>query len=104
GIEALPAKIGNGISETALFDILRRAYPYRDLTRADYIAVVRMLAEGFSTRRGRRSAYLHRDAVNGRLRARAGARLTALTCGGAIPDTADYKVVLEPKSIPIGTL
>ncbi|HYM48012.1 MAG TPA: DEAD/DEAH box helicase, partial [Burkholderiaceae bacterium] len=80
-------------SEPELYECLRRAYPYHALTRADYTAVVRMLADGFSTRRGRRSAYLHRDAVNGRLRGRPGARLTALTCGGAIPDTADYKVL-----------
>ena len=94
----------SGMSEGELLDIIRRAHPYRDLKREDYTAVVRMLSEGFSTRRGRRSAYLHRDAVNGRLRARAGARLTALTCGGAIPDTADYKVVLEPAGLSIGTL
>jgi len=94
----------DGISEIELFEIMRRAHPYRDLTRDEYTAVVRMLADGFSTRRGRRSAYLHRDAVNGRLRARAGARLTALTNGGAIPDNADYKVVLEPAGIPVGTL
>jgi ATP-dependent Lhr-like helicase len=90
--------------EEELFDCLRRAYPYRDLTRDEYFSVVRMLSEGFSTRRGRRSAYLYRDAVNGRLRGRAGARLTALTCGGAIPDTADYKVVLEPTGLMVGTL
>jgi len=104
GLNDAPPVIPGGISENELFDIIRRAYPYRDLEREDYTAVVRMLSEGFSTRRGRRSAYLHRDAVNGRLRARAGARLTALTCGGAIPDTADYKVVLEPAGLPIGTL
>src|SRR5476651_675906 len=63
-----------------------------------------MLADGISTRRGRQSAYLHRDAVNHRLRARRGARLTAITCGGAIPDNADYQVVLEPSEIFIGTL
>ena len=63
-----------------------------------------MLADGFSTRRGRQGAYLHRDAVNHRLRARRGARLTAITCGGAIPDNADYQVVLEPSGTFIGTL
>ncbi len=90
--------------EQALYERLRRAYPYRTLTREEYLAVVRMLADGFSTRRGRRAAYLHRDAVNGRLRGRKGARLTALTCGGAIPDNADYRVVLEPAGLPVGTL
>src|SRR5207253_9634184 len=74
------------------------------LTRDEYLAVVRMLAEGFTTRRGHRAAYLHRDAVNGVLRGRRGARLTAITSGGAIPDTADYDVVLEPASQLVGTV
>src|SRR5688500_5827341 len=63
-----------------------------------------MLAEGFSTKRGRRSTYLHHDAVNKRLRGRRGARLAAITSGGAIPDTADYAVVLEPSDLVIGSV
>ncbi len=90
--------------EDELFELVRRAYPYRALARAEFDQVVRMLAEGFATRRGRRSAYLHRDAVNKRLRGRDGARLTALTSGGAIPDNADYRVVLEPTDTFIGTV
>ncbi len=91
-------------NEDALFEMVRRAYPYRNLERKDFDAVVRMLAEGFSTKRGRRSTYLHHDAVNHRLRGRRGARLAAITSGGAIPDTADYAVVLEPSGLVIGTL
>jgi ATP-dependent Lhr-like helicase len=90
--------------EDELFELVRRAYPYRALTRAEFDAVVKMLSEGLSTRRGRQSAYLHRDAVNRRLRARRGARLTALTNGGAIPDNADFQVILEPAEIMIGTV
>jgi len=90
--------------EGALFDWLRRAWPYRDLERATYDAVVRMLAEGFTSRRGARAGYLHRDAVHGRLKGRRNARLTALTSGGTIPDTADYTVVLEPQAITVGTV
>jgi ATP-dependent Lhr-like helicase len=90
--------------ETELFDLFRRAYPYRDLSRDAFTEVVRMLAEGYSTRRGIRAAYLHRDAVHGKLRPRRGARITALTSGGAIPDTADYDVVLEPQSLRIGSV
>ena len=63
-----------------------------------------MLADGFTTRRGRRGALLHRDAVNGVLRGRRGARLTALTSGGTIPDTADYQVLLEPENHVVGTV
>ncbi|WP_449427098.1 DEAD/DEAH box helicase [Rhodanobacter umsongensis] len=90
--------------EDALYALVRRAHPYRELARADFDAVVRMLAEGFATQRGARAAYIHRDAVHRQLRARRGARLTALTSGGTIPDTADYKVVLEPQAIIVGTV
>src|SRR6185312_428575 len=90
--------------EDALYALVRGAYPYRDLARADFDAVVRMLADGFTTRRGARAAYLHRDAVHRQLRARRGARLVALTSGGAIPDTADYLVVLEPQATVIGSV
>jgi ATP-dependent helicase Lhr and Lhr-like helicase len=91
-------------SEDALFALVRRAYPYATLTREEFLDVVRTLAEGFSTRRGHRAAYVHRDAVNGVLRGRRGARLTALTSGGAIPDNADYNVVLEPAGQIVGTV
>ncbi|HWA36782.1 MAG TPA: DEAD/DEAH box helicase, partial [Burkholderiales bacterium] len=90
--------------EEALFALLTKAFPFRNLERKTYTEVLRMLAAGFDTRRGRRSAYLHRDAVNGVLRGRRGAGLTAMTSGGTIPDTADYAVVLEPQSTPIGTV
>src|SRR5437773_5263781 len=91
-------------TEDELFEMIRRAYPFRNLTRETFAAVVRMLSEGFTTRRGRRSAYLHHDSGNRRLRARKGARLAAITCGGAIPDTSDYRVILEPSETFVGTL
>jgi ATP-dependent Lhr-like helicase len=90
--------------EEELYDLMRGAHPYRDLPRQEFTQVVRMLAEGFATGRGRRGAHLHRDAVNGRLRGRRGARLAAITSGGAIPDTADYDVVLEPGNTRIGSV
>ena len=70
----------------------------------EFDEVVVMLADGFTTRRGRRGALIHRDAVNGILRSRRGARLTALTSGGTIPDLADYQVLLEPQSLVVGTI
>ena len=88
----------------ALFQSIRCAWPYRNLERQQFDDVVQMLAQGFSTRRGRRGAYLHHDAVNGRLRARRGAKLTAVTNGGAIPDQFDYEVVLSPEGFKVGTL
>ena len=90
--------------ENELFDAVIRAWPYRNLERREFDNVVKMLAEGFSTRRGQRGAYLHRDGINHKLRARKGARLTAITCGGAIPDNADYRVILEPSGEFIGTV
>ena len=90
--------------EDDLFAMVRRAYPYRNLKRDKFDEVIRMLSEGFTTRRGRRGTYLHHDAVNGRIRGRRGARLMSITNGGAIPDTSDYRVILEPSETFVGTL
>jgi ATP-dependent helicase Lhr and Lhr-like helicase len=90
--------------EAELYDLVRRAQPFENLSQTDFNAVVRMLGEGFSTRRGRRGALIHHDAVNHKLRARRGTRLTALTNSGAIPDTADYKVMLEPEALTVGSV
>jgi ATP-dependent Lhr-like helicase len=91
-------------SEEELFELVRAAWPYRNLTRSEFDQVVKMLAEGFSTKRGRRAALIHHDAVNHRIRARRGARLVALTSGGAIPDNTDYRVILEPSETFVGTV
>jgi ATP-dependent helicase Lhr and Lhr-like helicase len=90
--------------EQNLLKLMRAAYPYRNLTRHEFDGVLQMLADGFSTRRGRRAALIHYDAVNHRVRARRGAGLVALTSGGAIPDNADYRVLLEPGESFIGTV
>ncbi|NIE65818.1 DEAD/DEAH box helicase [Burkholderia sp. Ax-1719] len=91
-------------SEDALYALVRRSAPYAQLERARFDAVLRMLADGFTSRHGPRAAYLHRDVVSQTLRARRGARLVALTSGGTIPDNADYAVLLEPQSVQIGTV
>jgi ATP-dependent Lhr-like helicase len=90
--------------EEELFALARRAWPYRDLARGDFDAVVRMLSEGFATARGRRAALVHRDEVHLRLRGRRGSRMLALTSGGAIPEVADYRVIVEPEDTFVGTL
>lgn len=90
--------------EDELFELVRGANPYRELTRAAFDEIVTMLVEGFGTKRGVSRQYLYRDAVNQRLLGRKGARLTALTSGGTIPDNADYNVVLEPEGIVVGTV
>ncbi|MBV9610062.1 MAG: DEAD/DEAH box helicase, partial [Acidobacteria bacterium] len=90
--------------EDDLFALVRRAYPYRDLERRDFDALLEMLSEGIAAKRGRYGAYLYRDRVNGRLRGRRGARLAAITSGGAIPDNALYTVVAEPEGLVVGTV
>ncbi|WP_291710667.1 helicase-related protein, partial [Bradyrhizobium sp.] len=90
--------------EAALLQLVRRAWPYADLPRERFDAVLRMLADGYTTRQGPRGAYVHRDAVHQQLRERRGARMTALMSGGTIPETGDYTVMLEPQSQRIGTV
>jgi ATP-dependent Lhr-like helicase len=90
--------------EDELFALVRRAWPYRALPRSSFDAVVAMTSDGFATKRGRRSALVHRDEVNARLRGRRGARMLAIASGGAIPEVADYRVVLDPGDTFIGTL
>jgi len=90
--------------EDELFGVMRRAWPFRDLPRQSFDAVVAMAADGFATRRGRRSALIHRDEVHHQLRGRRGARMLAITSGGAIPEVADYRVILDPGDTFIGTL
>ncbi len=90
--------------EDELFALIRTAWPYRELSRSDFDAVLRMTAEGFDTRRGRRAALVHRDEVNHVVRGRRGSRLLAQTSGGAIPEVADYRVVLDPDNTFIGSV
>ncbi|HST45639.1 MAG TPA: DEAD/DEAH box helicase, partial [Luteimonas sp.] len=99
------AEVGAGeCHEDALFARFRGAWPYARLARADFDAVLRMLADGFSSRRGPRAGYLHRDMVHGTVRGRRNARMTAVMSGGTIPDSGDYSVLLEPQATGIGTV
>ncbi len=90
--------------EDDLFQAVRRAYPYRHLARADFEEIVEMLSEGMASARGRYAAYLHRDRVNGVVRARRGSRLAAITSGGAIPENSLYTVVAQPEGTVVGTV
>ncbi len=94
----------DGWDEDNLFALVKRAYPYRSLSRELFDSLIEMLSEGIASRRGRYGAYLHHDRVNRKLRARRGARLAAITSGGAIPETALFTVVAEPEGIVVGTL
>jgi len=90
--------------EEELYALIRGTYPYRDLDRLHFEAILAMLSDGIATQRGRSGAYLHRDQVNHRVRGRRGARLAAITSGGAIPDSANYSVVAEPDGKIVGTV
>src|SRR5262245_60742122 len=90
--------------EDDLYALVGRAAPFAGLSPADFDAVVELVSEGIQTGRGRRGAYVHRDRVNGVLRSRRAARIAALTSGGAIPETADYKVVADPDDVMVGTV
>src|SRR3984957_4539286 len=87
-----------------MWELIRHAAPYAELSRQDFDDVVALASWGIETGRGRRGAHLHLDAVNGRLRARRGARLAALTGGGAIPETGDHRVVLDPDGVTVGSV
>ena len=91
-------------SEDGLFEMCRRAYPYRDLPKDKYDQVVEVLSQGFAPRQGRNGAFLHHDGVNHVLKGRRGARIAALTSGGAIPDNADYDVIADPEDTFVGTV
>jgi ATP-dependent Lhr-like helicase len=93
-----------GWDEEELFALATRAYPYRNLRRETFDSILEMLSEGIAARRGRYGAYIHRDRVNRKLRARRGARLAAITSGGAIPDNSLYTVVAEPDGTIVGTV
>jgi ATP-dependent Lhr-like helicase len=90
--------------EDDLFELMRTAAPFADLTRENFDRIIDLVSEGIPTGRGRVAAYLHRDQINGEVRARRGARLAALTSGGAIPETGDYRVLAEPDDTFIGTV
>ncbi|CAJ6855767.1 DEAD/DEAH box helicase [Burkholderia pseudomallei] len=90
--------------EHALYRCVTQAAPYATLARETFDEVLKMLAEGFTSQRGARAAYLHRDVVAHTVRGRRGARLAAVTSGGTIPDNADYAVLLEPQGVNIGTV
>jgi ATP-dependent Lhr-like helicase len=90
------------IGEDELFELLRGATTYGELSRERYEQILTLLSEGASERRGRMGTHLHRDRVGGRLKARRGARLAAVTSGGAIPDNANYAVVQWPEEIKVG--
>ncbi|MCS6913338.1 MAG: DEAD/DEAH box helicase [Myxococcales bacterium] len=88
--------------EDELYALCRRAWPYRTLARSAFDQVVTLLCEGVATRRGRRGAHLHRDAVARRLRGRRGAHQAAVQNAGTIPEPSEYEVISEPDGAVVG--
>jgi ATP-dependent Lhr-like helicase len=95
---------GEGWDLDALYALFSNAWPYRNLSRAEFDRIIKMLSEGYTSRRGRRGTHLHLDLINNKVRSRRGANLVSLTNGGAIPDMFDYQVVLDPEDVVVGTL
>lgn len=95
---------GEGWDLDALYALFSNAYSYRDLGREEFDRIIKMLSEGYTSRRGRRGTHLHLDIINNKVRSRRGANLISLTNGGAIPDMFDYQVVLDPEDVVVGTL
>lgn len=91
-------------AEDDLYALMRSAYPYRNLERAEFDSIVTMLSDGITTTRARSGVFLHRDQVNHRVKGRRGARLAAITSGGAIPENAAYSVIAEPEGKSVGTI
>lgn len=102
--QIVAAAANEDFHEQELLALIRRAHPYRELSRAQFEGVLQMLAEGFDPRRGSRRALIRWDRVTGMVSGRKAARLVALTSGGAIADNADYRVVLEPDDVHVGSV
>jgi ATP-dependent Lhr-like helicase len=103
-VAEVAARGEKGMAEEELFALMKRAWPYRALASKQFEEILELVSSGIETGRGRRLAYLHRDRVNGHVRGRRGARLASLTSGGAIPETGDYRVLLEPGDVFLGTV
>jgi ATP-dependent helicase Lhr and Lhr-like helicase len=84
-------------AEDELYALFTSAWPYRELARDRFDAVLDLHAHG-------RAALLHRDSVHRTVRSTRRARIAAITCGGAIPDVADWQVVLDHDDTKVGTV
>jgi len=99
--QMIAAVAAEPMEEDTLYNLCRGAWPYRHLTRDIFNEVLTMISEGVAQKRG---AFLHRDQINGNVRARRGARLAAITSGGAIPETAEYRVITGDDRTVVGSV
>ena len=93
-----------GWTEDALFALVTRAYPYRNLSRQTFNSILKCFPRALPPGAAAMAHIFIWDRVNHKLRARRGSRLAAITSGGAIPETALFTVVAEPEGIVVGTL
>ena len=88
-----------------LFNLVRRAYAYQDLSPRVLHSVLAMLAGRYgSTTHRELRARIAWDQVNNRLFALPSARMAALTNGGTIPDRGTYRACLPDGRTCIGEL
>ncbi len=87
-----------------LFQLFRRAEPYRNLLRKDFDDLITILSEGITSSSGRSRTYLHHDQIQGRLRPRKNARIVAVNNAGSIPDIGSYRVIAEPENVVVGSV
>ena len=89
----------------ALFDMVRRAYPYRDLTPAAFEAVLKLVSGRYHTETFRDlRARIAWDRVHQQLRRLPGSARLALVGGGAIPDTGQFPLHLGEDGPKLGEL
>ena len=87
-----------------LFEMVTAAAPFASLSRERFDEAIELASKGIVTGRGRRGAHLHLDAVNGVVRPRRSAGLAALLGAGAIPELGEYRVVLDPDNVTVGSV
>src|SRR6185369_8880007 len=86
-------------SSTDLYNLVRRAYPYHQLTRAAFDEVLEMLSGKYpSDVAAELEPRITWDRVNDRLIGSRAARMTAVISGGTIPDRGLYTVNLPDRT------
>ena len=89
----------------ALYALVRRAHPYRELPRAHFDGVVAMLAGKYPAEEfGELRPRVVVDRQRGTLRGRAGASTLALISGGTIPDRGLFPVLHAARGTRLGEL
>lgn len=105
-MQQLVAEVSTRADDTpdALYELVRHAYPYRNLSRATFDEALEFVSHGVFTGRGQRGQQLSLDPINDTVRPRRSAKHAAIMNGGTIPDLGDYNVIVDPDNQVIGQL